>query len=127
MPWRVGACLNFDVVDFPQETTVRERPDGEVVGRVAEREVYGGDESFIPAKVADDEGLLESLAHGLLHEHGRTVRELRKDADKLRGGDCPIEDGVSWSEAHRLGGGTGRGGDTHPPCEFFRLCLPFVP
>ena len=57
MPRRVGACLNFDVVDFSEETTVRERRDGEVVGRVAEREVHGGDESFIPAKVADDEGL----------------------------------------------------------------------
>src|SRR6267378_5327676 len=68
MPGRVGACLNFDVVDFPEETTVRERPNGEVIGSVAEREVYGGDEPFIPTKVADDEGLLESLAHGLLHE-----------------------------------------------------------
>jgi len=35
MRGRVGACLNFDVVDFPEETTVRERPDGEVIGRVA--------------------------------------------------------------------------------------------
>ena len=106
MPRRVGAGLNFDVVDFPEETTIRERRDGEVVGRVAEREVYGGDESFIPAKVADDEGLLESLAHGLLHEYGRTVRELRKDVDKLRSGNCHIEDGVRWSEAHGFGDGT---------------------
>src|SRR6266481_3304746 len=81
---------------------VRERRDGEVVRRVAQREVYGGDKTFLPAKVADDAGLFESLAHGLLHEYNRTIIELRKDADKLRSGNCHIEDRVRWSETHRF-------------------------
>jgi hypothetical protein len=110
--------LNFDVVDFPEETTVRERRNDEVVRRVAEREVYGGDESFISAKVADDEGLLESLAHGLLHEYGRTIRELRKDVGKLRGRNCYIEDGVSWSKAYGFGDGTEGARNATPGCEF---------
>src|SRR5258708_35017536 len=43
---------------------------------------------------------------------------MRKDVDKLRGGNCHIEDGVRWSEAHGFGDGTEGARNTTPGCEF---------
>jgi hypothetical protein len=108
-------------VDISKESSVREGGDSEVVGRVAQREIYGGGETLAPAKAANDASLLEGLTHGLLNEHGRALGKLRKDVDKLRGGNRHIEDGVTWSEAHGISNGAERMRNATLGCE--RCCF----
>src|SRR5260221_2318371 len=102
MPWSISACLDFDVVDFTKEATACQCGDSEVIGRVAQREVYCGGETLAPAKVANDASFLEGLTHGLLHEYGRAIGYMRKDVHKLRGGNPPIQEGVTPIQEHRF-------------------------
>src|SRR5262249_44275241 len=66
MPRRVRGGLNLDVVDFTKEATAGQSSDSQIVGRVAEREIYGCDEAFGAADVANYACLREGLSHGLL-------------------------------------------------------------
>src|SRR5260221_6859389 len=77
MPWSKSACLDFDVVDFTEQATACQCGDSEVIGRVAQREVYCGGETLAPAKGANDASFLEGLTHGLLHEDGRAIGYIR--------------------------------------------------
>jgi len=100
MPRSVRAGLDFDVMDFTEETAAHECGHSEIIGRVAQRKVYGGSEVLLAAEVADGASLLEGLPHGLLDEQCCVLGKPREDVDKLRGGNCHIEDGVGGSEAN---------------------------
>lgn len=73
MPRSVRTRLDLDVVDFTKEALISQCSDGEIIGRIPEREVYGGDESLAPAKIANDTSFLQRLPHRLLNEHGRLI------------------------------------------------------
>ena len=64
----------FDVVDFTKEAAVGQCGDGEIVGRVAQGEVYCGDEVLGAADVANSACLREGFSHGLLDECGCAIR-----------------------------------------------------
>src|SRR5260370_23129481 len=102
MPRRVRTHLNFDVVDFTKEATVGQRGDGEIVGRVAQRKVYGGDEVLGVADVTNAARLREGFSHGLLDQRRGTIGEMRKGVDELGGRGGGSEKRISPSEAHRF-------------------------
>ena len=83
MPGHVGADLNLHVVEVAEEAGFVEGNCGEVVGGVAELEVYGGGEAVLTAVVADGGGLFEGLAHGFLNEGSGSVGEVRQDGHDL--------------------------------------------
>src|SRR5260370_40732691 len=102
MARRVRGRLNFDVVNFTKEPTVGQRGDGEITGRVAQREVYGSDESLGAADVTNSACLREGFSQGLLDQRRGTIGEMRQDGDGLRSRDGDIENFNARSEAHGL-------------------------
>jgi hypothetical protein len=80
LPGHVGSDLNLHVVEIAEEAGFVESYCAEIVGGVAELEVYGGGEAVLAAVVADGGGFFEVIAHGFLDEGGGSVGEMSKMA-----------------------------------------------
>ena len=89
-------------MEIAEEAGFVEGYGAEVVGGVAELEVYGGGEAVLAAVVANGGGFFKGFAHGFLNEGGGSVGEVRQDSHDLRGGDGDVEDGVGWGEGDGL-------------------------
>jgi len=111
LPGHVGSDLNLHVVEIAEEAGFVEGYGAEVVGGVAELEIYGGGEAVLAAVVADGGGFFEVIAHGFLDEGGGSVGEMREDGHDLRGGDGDVEDGIGWREGDGLLDGVECAGD----------------
>jgi len=98
LPGHVGSDLNFHVVEVAEEAGFVEGYGAEVVGGVAELEVYCGGKAVLTAVVADGGGFFEGLAHGFLNKGRSAVGEMGQDGHDLRGWDGDVEDGVGWCE-----------------------------
>ena len=81
MPWRVGACLNLQIVNIPKKSARCKRLRSKTVRCIAQRKSDCSDEALAAAESADGTCLLRRFSHGLLHQDRGSVKKLRQDRD----------------------------------------------